>query len=182
MLFKLHHIHGRKIFSVPILQLRKLRLRLISLPVVTQVIRKEGQCHEARSAYLQSLGPFNYIMLVPNASLSLIFWECLLLRLSRQVRCGQAFFELGRGLKKYWKTNYTHQVKVSLSSSSHLLHAEARSRYLPSLPLIEFAQCLVFPKERVVVRPLWECLPDKSMPVLSWDQWNEESSVLFALK
>ena len=145
MLFKLHHIHGRKIFSVPILQLRKLRLRLIR-PPVTQVIRKEGECHEARSAYLQSVGPFNYIMLVPNASLFLIFWECLLLR--------QAFFELGRDLKKYWKTNYTHQVKVSLSSSSHLLHAEARSRYLPSLPLIEFAQCLVFPKERVGVRPL----------------------------
>ena len=102
MLFKLHHIHGRKIFSVPILQLRKLRLRLIS-PPVTQVIRKEGQCHEARSAYLQSLGPFNYIMLVPNASLFLIFWECLLLRLSGQARCGQAFFELGRDLKKYWK-------------------------------------------------------------------------------
>lgn len=153
MLFKLHHIHGRKIFSVPILQLRKLRLRLIR-PPVTQVIRKEGECHEARSAYLQSLGPFNYIMLVPNASLFLIFWECLLLRLSGQARCGQAFFELGRDLKKYWKTNYTHQVKVSLSSSSHLLHAEARSRYLPSLPLIEFAQCLVFPKERVGVRPL----------------------------
>lgn len=48
MLFKVHHIHGRKIFSVPILLLRKPRLRLISLPVVTQVIRKEGQCQEAQ--------------------------------------------------------------------------------------------------------------------------------------
>lgn len=75
------------------------------------------------------------------------------LRLSGQVRCRRAFFEMGRGLKKCWKTNYTHQVKVSLSSSSHLLHAEARSSYLPSLPFIEFAQRLVFPKERVVVRP-----------------------------
>lgn len=39
MLFKLHHIHGRKIFSVPILQLRKLRLRRV---------RKFGQDHTVK--------------------------------------------------------------------------------------------------------------------------------------
>ena len=47
---------------------------------ITKVVRKEGQRHISRSAYLQSFCSFNLIMLVPNASpLFLVVQECLLL-------------------------------------------------------------------------------------------------------